>query len=863
MKEKKTTDKKKAAAEQPAADMIVSPHQHDGLVNLLMKSGPFGIITVGPDGKITFISPVAGRILGLKTDRTLGEKIDAVGLHAPDTHGKTPSPGDLPFGKVKAGGKPLYDERYIVVRPDGQQVHLSIHAEPVFAEAGEFSGMVAIIEDISGRKKAEEQLVAAKEEAEQKAAEAQEGKGILDAFMEHIPEGLTIARAPDAVTVRSSKYALDLLTKGWSTATGLSIEDWLERVEHYLADGVTPAGAEDLPLWRAVRHGETVIGKEIVLRRPDGEPISALCNAGPIFDEQGKITGGIVAWRDITRQKQAEDELRRHRDHLEELVGERTTELEESSRKLQEEVLERRKAEEAIRKSEEQYRLVVDNANEGIIIAQDGMFRYVNPRMAEMIGHTPEELISKPFADFIHPEDRDTVVDRHLKRIAGHKLPGSYTFRILDREGNIKWLEINAIRIDLFGKPATLNFCMEITERIRVEEEKKKVEAQLAQAQRIEALDRFAGGIAHDLNNILYPIIINVEELLDEEPQGSFRHDILTQTLKAANRQKDLVRKILSFGRRSEQNMQPIRVGSLLEETIAFVRSTIPSTIEIRYAIDAASDLILGDHIQIQQVIMNLCRNAADALESQKGVIEVRLHNTRLELVHAQQKLQPGEYLQLEVRDTGHGMKPEVMDRIFEPFFTTKGVGQGTGMGLSVAHGIVKSHGGVITVESKEGKGTLFTVCLPVLDGETQARAYFADRSGPSLQGKESILLVDDEELVLSSLQRALKMSGYRVSALKDGREAVRAFEKSPDEFDLVITDLTMPGMTGIELSRKILDIRPDIPVILCTGFNDAVDDQEARSLGIRELLLKPAGSTELKNAIRRVLEKGYSPVKA
>lgn len=394
----------------------------------------------------------------------------------------------------------------------------------------------------------------------------------------------------------------------------------------------------------------------------------------------------------------------------------------------------------------------------------------------------------------------------------------------------------------------------EISERRRAEEEKRKAERQLAQTQRIEAMDRFAGGIAHDLNNILYPILLNIENLLTEVPLDSSQHDVLDQTLKAAYRQRALVKKILSFSRQSEQKLLPIHVVPLLEDTLDFLRSSLPSTMEIKQQIDAPCDMIMGDPTQIQQVIMNLCQNAADALESSKGTITVSLTKTRLEPVHAYQDREAGDYLELTVRDTGSGIEPHVVDHIFEPFFTTKGVGKGSGLGLSVVRGIVKSHGGAISTRSEPGNGALFTVYLPIYTGEVQPDAS-SPESGLPEEGKEKILLVDDEEFILSSMQRVLKMSGYRVVAVKDSMEALRLFERTPDEFDLVITDLTMPKMTGVELVRKLLDIRPDIPVILSTGFNDVITEHEAKSLGIRELLLKPTGTGEVKKIVRKALE--------
>ncbi len=386
-------------------------------------------------------------------------------------------------------------------------------------------------------------------------------------------------------------------------------------------------------------------------------------------------------------------------------------------------ITERKKAEAVIRESEEKYRLVVKNANEGITVIQDGVLCFVNPKICELLGHAEEDLIGKPAAPFIHPDDRELVMGRHARRMKGESIPEVYPFRVVDRQGTIRWLEINAVRVAWEGRPATLNFLTDVSERVRAEQDRKKFEEQLAQSQKIEALGSFAGGIAHGLNNFIYPVIINTELLLEDAAPGSREQEILQQTLSAACRQRDLVRQILFFSRRSGPNPSPVQVAPLLDETISFLRSSIPSTIEIRKSIHAPWDTVMGDASQIQQIIMNLCRNAADAMVAQQGVIEIRLENTRLKTLEGHPELKPGRFLLLSVRDDGCGMTGEVMMHIFEPFFTTKEVGKGSGMGLPAVHGIVKSHGGAITVRSQTGRGALFSVYLPVHGNRDRGKA--------------------------------------------------------------------------------------------------------------------------------------------
>lgn len=398
----------------------------------------------------------------------------------------------------------------------------------------------------------------------------------------------------------------------------------------------------------------------------------------------------------------------------------------------------------------------------------------------------------------------------------------------------------------------------EISERMRAEEEKASLENQLIQTQKMEALGRFAGGIAHDLNNMLYPIILNLQMLAREVPFGDSRDQTIRLVLNAAYRQRDLLRQILSFSRRSEQKLEPVSVSGLIQETVNFLRSSLPSTIEVVLTNDARNDTILGNPTQIQQIVMNLCRNAADAIEPHTGTIEVALSNADLPDGLAPREIQAGEYLQLTVSDNGIGMSPEVMGHIFEPFYTTKDVGKGSGMGLSVIHGIVKAHGGAVRVESEPGKGSMFTVYLPTTREKSRE---LPSRTPDTSKGLERgmILLVDDEEIILSSVSKVLKILGYEVTPAGSGAEALRLFSANPDAFDLVITDQTMPQMTGVELAARITGIRPGAPVILCSGFSDTVSEKKLAESGICALLPKPADMQELKSAIEKAL-KGAEP---
>jgi PAS domain S-box-containing protein len=396
----------------------------------------------------------------------------------------------------------------------------------------------------------------------------------------------------------------------------------------------------------------------------------------------------------------------------------------------------------------------------------------------------------------------------------------------------------------------------------RDETQERSMERQLRQAQKMEAIGTLAGGIAHDFNNILAAIIGYTEMVLFKSTKDSPIRRNLEQVLKAGNRAKELVKQILAFSRQSEQELKPIQISIIIKEALKLLRASLPTTVEIRQHISGKTGLVLADPTQIQQVVMNLCANAAHAMRASGGVLEVTVEEVELDgkALARHAELSPGHYLRLTVRDSGHGMNPEIMARIFDPFFSTKIPGEGTGMGLAVVHGIVKSHGGAIDVSSKVGEGTTFHIFFPRLESGAMAKTKPA---APIPRGTERILLVDDEEAMVDMGRQMLTHLGYQVVAQNNSREALRLFSRDPHQFNLVITDQTMPHMTGTELSRAILAVRPDMPIILCTGFSEVIAAEEAKAQGIREFVLKPILTLELATTIRRILDDSESQAKA
>ncbi len=387
-------------------------------------------------------------------------------------------------------------------------------------------------------------------------------------------------------------------------------------------------------------------------------------------------------------------------------------------------------------------------------------------------------------------------------------------------------------------------------------QERKRFQTQLAQAQKMEALGTLAGGIAHDFNNILTAIIGCAELISLDVPPGSLTERNLQELLKAGHRAKDLVKQILAFSRRSDQERKPLRVDSTLKEALKLLRASLPSTIEIVQDINGEGGFVQADPTQIHQVVMNLCTNSAQAMEEKGGVLTVGWMPVEIDGAMASRHadLRPGPYMRLAVKDTGQGIPPEILERVFDPYFTTKEMGKGTGLGLAVVHGIAKGHGGAVTVSSEIGKGSVFEVYLPRLDGVEAARDSMRPVPLP-LGGRERILFIDDEPALVEIGRQILEHLGYEVEGRTSSTEALALFTHEVGHFDLVITDMTMPNMTGDRLAREVLRLRPDIPVILCTGYSEKVSDEQARNMGIRELVMKPLVMRDLAQSVRRALD--------
>ncbi len=393
--------------------------------------------------------------------------------------------------------------------------------------------------------------------------------------------------------------------------------------------------------------------------------------------------------------------------------------------------------------------------------------------------------------------------------------------------------------------------CRDITDELHLE-------AELRQAQKMEALGTLSGGIAHDFNNILAAIIGFTEMAVEDAPKNSLLERSMKNVLKAGLRGRDLIKQIMAFSRRTEGARERLFLTPLLKETYALLRASLPSTIEMNLAIATGDDCVLADPARLQQVLMNLATNAADAMRDTGGSLTIGLSSTTFPegSLLPDPDMKPGVYLKLTVKDTGTGITEEVQQRLFEPFFTTKEPGKGTGMGLAVAYGVVKNHGGAIAVQSEVGKGSTFDVYLPRAKKEAADKKEAETTSSLLPTGTERILFVDDEELIVEMASRMLGDLGYHVTVAHNGSEAWSLFLEDPSRFDLVITDQTMPDITGATLAQKMLRVRREIPVILCTGHSEVVSAEKAEGIGIAAFLMKPAVKKELAETVRMVLDR-------
>ncbi len=483
----------------------------------------------------------------------------------------------------------------------------------------------------------------------------------------------------------------------------------------------------------------------------------------------------------------------------------------------------------------------------------------INKRCVEMLGYTIDEIEPhiRAWRALVHKDDMMHVMKAQREHFAGRTEKYKVEHRLRHKSGSWIWVLSKGcvIERDAGGKP--IRACgthLDVTERKHAEEEKNNLQVQLVQAHKMQAIGTLAGGIAHDFNNILGAILGYAEMSKDPKQTRAEVTNNLDKVLEAGHRAAALVKQILTFSRQSNTERIPLLPGNLIKETIKLLRPALPANITIKQQLSTTTKTILADPTQIHQIVMNLCTNALHAMEQTGGKLDISLKDCELvqhELLD-QPEVQPGAFVVLTVIDSGPGVAPEVWGKIFDPFFTTKEIGKGTGMGLAITHGIVTSYGGFITCQNNSGNGAAFRVYFPALEQDvTTIDAHVV--SIPT--GKEHILYIDDEEMLVELGKVMFQQLGYEVTACTSSLEALQTFQKHPDRFDAVITDQTMPGITGMDLTTIMLQIRPDIPIILCTGFSSLISEEQAKNRGVKGFVMKPYALIDIAPLLREVLD--------
>ena len=565
-----------------------------------------------------------------------------------------------------------------------------------------------------------------------------------------------------------------------------------------------------------IKTGLRLVHYETVRQRKDGRRIDVSLTVSPIKDKEGKIIAASTIGRDITEHKRAELLLRQ---------------------------------------SEEKFKTAFLTSPDSINInrLEDGMYISINQGFTRTTGYTEEDVIGKTSLElniWDNAEDRKKLVEGLREHGRMENLEA--VFRKKDGTTLLGLMSAAIIQVD--GVPYNLSITRDITELRLAEAKKMDLERRLLQAQKLESIGTLAGGIAHDFNNVLGGIMGYTEMSLRCTEKDSKLEKNLFKILKATDRAKHLIEQILTFSRKTTPQKSIISVRPIIKEALDLLRASIPSSVIIESDLDKNTKPVLADPTKIHEVLLNLATNAVHAM-NRKGMMTIRLYAACLDRVvigHAGE-IAPGEYTVIEVADTGCGMEATTLSRAFEPFFTTKAVGEGTGMGLSVVLGVLQSLGGDIQVESKVGKGTTFRLYLPV--AEESVFGTMNDNALLQLSGTEQILFVDDEQMLVEMAKDILTPLGYTVIGISDSRDALQFIKENGNDIDILITDQTMPGMTGIELTKEVLKIRKGLPILLCTGFSNELNPERAAAIGINEILMKPFRADEIGKSIRNIFD--------
>ncbi|MBN2012700.1 PAS domain S-box protein [candidate division KSB1 bacterium] len=878
----------------------------------ITETVPVGISNVDANGEIKFANRAAEHILGLKIDKITQLNYNDPKFKITDYEGNVLPSEKLPFAQVKSSLSSVANVKHAIQWPNGDRVLLLVNASPVFDDSGKFAGMVASFEDVTRQQETAKELQESEERfrtlfdvsplstahadlsgkiikcntqftrlhATSGGPDQQIGRMIFEFFPDDSLEYIK-RKIQNLLDGKSSGLPMEIVMKRddgttfYAEITGAIMRDVHgqaigmiahavdisrrkemeyiireseEQFRTYVESSPTPIfivntnakyqfvnqAACDL-LGYSANELLTMTTRDVVYPLPNGETntvFKTLLETGRIRDElvlkhrngskvdviinAVKLTSDsyIGFCEDITERKQIEQQLRNNLQFLETLVD--------------------------------------TIPNPLFYLDRKGIIRGCNTAFAsQIIGASKNELIGAnvfKLSDSIAKELMNIYRNNNYE-LGNHTRDQRLESHIRCADGTIREFMFNkAIYTDFSGSVAGLvGILIDLTQL-------RQLENQLRHSQKMEAIGTLAGGVAHDFNNILTPIMGYADLIMQEFPAMSSTHDDVKHILTAAHRAKELVEQILAFSRETRPERKPLKLHLIVKEVLKLLKPTLPATIEIRTDIDSHTDTILADPSQMHQMMMNLCTNAYQAIGLDRGMLEISLHqidvNPQSDMKFRNFQAKP--YVRLTIRDTGIGIDPQTINRIFEPFFTTKEVGKGSGLGLSVVHGIVKNHNGEIMVSSEVGKGTTFHIFLPVIEKEPEQRIEHAKQV---VGGSERILFVDDEEAIVKITARLLTKYGYHITSRTSSLEALKLLEMNPDAFDIIITDLTMPDMTGVEFAGQAKSIRPDIPVILISGYSEILSSEMQMQSSIDEIVIKPIVTRDLCEKIRKVLD--------
>ena len=765
-------------------------HREKDLSEKILEHCENGVAGFDQDFQVNLWNAPMERMTGVTKNQALGKSLFKVIPLVQTINEKKPILG--------AGGHRgfLDSSQPVRLAPGGPAGFYAGHVAPLLNEDGEARGGVMVIQDVTPSKRMED---AGKEQ-----------RGLLDGVIASAEEGI-------AVLDRNLTFVrVNPTMEKWFAHDRPLLKKTCFAVIHGSLDP-----CENCPALRTLISGEPA--HEMVQKwgPREGLPGQVELFSYPLKDpDTGETVGVIMRILDVTAKMQADDVLKENRNRLKQVVDHLPV------------VLGR--------------------------LYPDGTADFMENKIEELTGYSSKDFShgGKSWSEIVVEEDQEQVRKAFLHALGtDHRYVRQY--RVKNKEGRVIWLqESGEITCDSQGRAQSTDVVLlNITERKQAEEMRPQFEAQLRQAQRMDAIVSLAGGIAHDFSNILGVMLGYTEMALLSLKEDDGLKRRLQQVLKAGKRGKELVAQILSFSRPNPQERRPVRMNAIVKEALNMLRATLPTTIELKMRLEDDQDTILGDPTQMHQVIINLCANAAHAMQDKGGVLDISVRPVTLDAKAAAQfhGLSPGPHIQVSVKDTGHGMDRDLMEKIFDPFFTTKKMAEGTGMGLAIVHGIIKAHAGAITVQSRAGKGSEFQIYLP----RVEASELPGGTEAPAVEnGQESLLFVDDEEWLVDMWKEILESLGYRMTVTTKPLEALKMFKERPHDFDLVITDQSMPQMTGLELAQELMELRPELPIILVTGFSQVVTPEKAKAAGVREYIMKPLSISELTNAISRSLGK-------